>query len=220
MTFSKTKYLLVSVLVVGSLFLTTSIQAETYTVKPGDTLSDIASVFNTTVDELASVNQIENKNLIKIGQVLKTSQAMTAATEQVVSTMATPAEETTSVATPAPQATEAPVTATVTTPATTQAPTPAQTPAPVQTAPVTTGGYTSNLSAEEAAAKEEIARRESGGSYTAQNGQYYGRYQLTITYLNGDLSPENQERVADAYVYGRYGSWVAALAHSNAKGWY
>lgn len=218
MTFSKTKYLLASVLVVGSLFLTTSIQAETYTVKPGDTLSDIASVFNTTVDELASVNQIENKNLIKIGQVLKTSQAMTAATEQVVSTMATPAEETTSVETPAPQATEAPVTVAVTTPATTQAP--AQTPAPVQPAPVTTGGYTSNLSAEEAAAKEEIARRESGGFYTAQNGQYYGRYQLTISYLNGDLSPENQERVADAYVYGRYGSWVAALAHSNAKGWY
>ena len=218
MTFSKTKYLLASVLVVGSLFLTTSIQAETYTVKPGDTLSDIASVFNTTVDELASVNQIENKNLIKIGQVLKTSQAMTAATEQVVSTMATPAEETTSVETPAPQATEAPVTVAVTTPATTQAP--AQTPAPAQPAPVTTGGYTSNLSAEEAAAKEEIARRESGGSYTAQNGQYYGRYQLTITYLNGDLSPENQDRVADAYVYGRYGSWVAALAHSNAKGWY
>ena len=218
MTFSKTKYLLASVLVVGSLFLTTSIQAETYTVKPGDTLSDIASVFNTTVDELASVNQIENKNLIKIGQVLKTSQAMTAATEQVVSTMATPAEETTSVETPAPQATEAPVTVAVTTPATTQAP--AQTPAPAQPAPVTTGGYTSNLSAEEAAAKEEIARRESGGSYTAQNAQYYGRYQLTITYLNGDLSPENQERVADAYVYGRYGSWVAALAHSNAKGWY
>lgn len=218
MTFSKTKYLLASVLVVGSLFLTTSIQAETYTVKPGDTLSDIASVFNTTVDELASVNQIENKNLIKIGQVLKTSQAMTAATEQVVSTMATPAEETTSVETPAPQATEAPVTVAVTTPTTTQAP--AQTPAPAQPAPVTTGGYTSNLSAEEAAAKEEIARRESGGSYTAQNGQYYGRYQLTITYLNGDLSPENQERVADAYVYGRYGSWVAALAHSNAKGWY
>ena len=35
--------------------------------------------------------------------------------------------------------------------------------------------------------------KESSGSYTAQNGQYYGRYQLTITYLNGDLSPANQE---------------------------
>ena len=36
--------------------------------------------------------------------------------------------------------------------------------------------------------------KESSGSYTAQNGQYYGRYQLTITYLNGDLSPANQEK--------------------------
>ncbi|MGT2911996.1 aggregation-promoting factor C-terminal-like domain-containing protein [Streptococcus cameli] len=74
--------------------------------------------------------------------------------------------------------------------------------------------------AEEYAAKEEIARRESGGSYTAQNGQFYGRYQLMLTYLNGDLSPENQERVADAYVKSRYGSWTAALAFSNANGWY
>ena len=44
------------------------------------------------------------------------------------------------------------------------------------------------MSAEDAA-KEWIAQKESSGSYTAQNGQYYGRYQLTITYLNGDLSP-------------------------------
>ena len=211
MTFSKTKYLLVSVLVVGSLFLTTSIQAETYTVKPGDTLSDIASVFNTTVDELASVNQIENKNLIKIGQVLKTSQAMTAATEQVMNSIA---KTEAAAQTPAPVETQTPQA-----PQTTAVQPQAENPAPA-TPPITVGNYVSNLSPEEAAAKEEIARRESGGSYTAQNGQYYGRYQLTISYLNGDLSPENQERVADAYVYGRYGSWVAALAHSNAKGWY
>ena len=48
------------------------------------------------------------------------------------------------------------------------------------------------LSAEDAESKEWIAQKESSGSYTAQNGQYYGRYQLTIAYLNGDLSPENQ----------------------------
>ncbi|MFV8210790.1 LysM peptidoglycan-binding domain-containing protein [Streptococcus pluranimalium] len=78
----------------------------------------------------------------------------------------------------------------------------------------------SSLSAADQAAKEEIAQRESSGSYTAQNGQYYGRYQLTISYLNGDLSPENQERVADAYVNDRYGSWSAALAFWNANGWY
>ena len=61
----------------------------------------------------------------------------------------------------------------------------------------TTGSASNGLSAEDAAAKEWIAQKESSGSYTAQNGQYYGRYQLTITYLNGDLSPENQEKVAN-----------------------
>ena len=63
----------------------------------------------------------------------------------------------------------------------------------------TTGSASNGLSAEDAAAKEWIAQKESSGSYTAQNGQYYGRYQLTITYLNGDLSPENQEKVANQY---------------------
>ena len=78
----------------------------------------------------------------------------------------------------------------------------------------------SDLSAEDAEAKEWIAQKESSGSYTAQNGQYYGRYQLTITYLNGDLSPENQEKTADAYVAGRYGSWSAAKNFWLANGWY
>lgn len=43
----------------------------------------------------------------------------------------------------------------------------------------TTGSASNGLSAEDAAAKEWIAQKESSGSYTAQNGQYYGRYQLT-----------------------------------------
>ena len=66
MTFLKTKHFYASLLLVGSLLLTTRIQAETYTVKPGDTLSDIATAFHTTVDELAELNQIENKNLIRL----------------------------------------------------------------------------------------------------------------------------------------------------------
>lgn len=69
-------------------------------------------------------------------------------------------------------------------------------------------------------AKEIIAQRESGGSYYAQNGQYYGRYQLSLSYLGGDLSPANQERVADNYVYSRYGSWENALTFRNNNGWY
>lgn len=89
-----------------------------------------------------------------------------------------------------------------------------------ETSTATTGAYTSNLSAEDAAAKEWIAMKESSGSYDAQNGIYIGRYQLTNTYLNGDYSPENQERVADAYVAERYGSWSAAKAFWLANGWY
>ena len=84
----------------------------------------------------------------------------------------------------------------------------------------TTGSASDGLSAEDAAAKEWIAQKESSGSYTAQNGQYYGRYQLTITYLNGDLSPENQEKVANQYVINRYGSWSAAKNFWLTNGWY
>ena len=84
----------------------------------------------------------------------------------------------------------------------------------------TTGSASNGLSAEDAAAKEWIAQKESSGSYTAQNGQYYGRYQLTITYLNGDLSPKNQEKVANQYVVNRYGSWSAAKNFWLTNGWY
>lgn len=69
-------------------------------------------------------------------------------------------------------------------------------------------------------AKEWIAQKESSGSYDATNGKYIGRYQLDASYLNGDYSPENQERVADDYVAQRYGSWESAQAFWLANGWY
>ena len=47
------------------------VTTNTYIVKSGDTLSTIASKFNTTVEELASINGISNPNLINAGQVLK-----------------------------------------------------------------------------------------------------------------------------------------------------
>ena len=84
----------------------------------------------------------------------------------------------------------------------------------------TTVSASDGLSAEDAAAKEWIAQKESSGSYTAQNGQYYGRYQLSLSYLNGDLSTENQEKVANQYVVNRYGSWSAAKNFWLANGWY
>lgn len=70
--------------------------------------------------------------------------------------------------------------------------------------------YWRHLSHANRAAKAWIAQRESGGSYTARNGNAYGRYQLLLSYLHGDLSKTNQERVANRYVKSRYGSWVNA----------
>lgn len=84
----------------------------------------------------------------------------------------------------------------------------------------TTVSASDGLSTEDAEAKEWIAQKESSGSYTAQNGQYYGRYQLSLSYLNGDLSEANQEKVANQYVVNRYGSWSAAKNFWLANGWY
>lgn len=170
---------LAGLLALAGFGLTSTVNADSYTVKSGDTLSSIASANQTTVDAIAKTNNIANIHLISVGQVL----------ELGTSTAATQA---------------APAQTTPTTPAT-------------ETATVSS---TSGLSGSDAEAKEWIAQKESSGSYTAQNGQYYGRYQLTLSYLNGDLSPENQERVADNYVASRYGSWTAAKNFWLANGWY
>lgn len=77
-----------------------------------------------------------------------------------------------------------------------------------------------NTNSAEAAAKDWIVYHESRGSYTAQNGRYYGKYQLDLAYLGGDLSPAHQDEVADQYVATRYGSWTAAQQFWMANGWY
>jgi LysM repeat protein/GH25 family lysozyme M1 (1,4-beta-N-acetylmuramidase) len=52
---------------------------KTYTVKRGDTLGKIASMYGTTVSTLATANGIKNVNLIRVGQVLKISGSAPAA---------------------------------------------------------------------------------------------------------------------------------------------
>ena len=44
---------------------------QTYTVKKGDTLSQIALDHNTTVSKLVSLNNIKDPNYIVVGQVIK-----------------------------------------------------------------------------------------------------------------------------------------------------
>lgn len=183
--------------------LTFAQETTTYTVKSGDTLSGIAEKYNTTVEKLAEKNKIKDIHLIYVDQVL------------VIGGEA-PAISTTSTATA-----EAPVAAPAATETTTyEAPAASVTVAEETVATTETSASTSTVSGSEAEAKEWIAQKESGGSYTATNGRYIGRYQLTDSYLNGDYSAENQERVADAYVAGRYGSWTAAKNFWLNNGWY
>ena len=174
----------------------------TYTVKSGDTLSEIAEKYHTTVEKLAAKNNIKDIHLIYVDQVL-----VIEGTASTVAPVAT-TEETAPVATETVE--EAPA-------ATTTYEAPA---APATPAAESNTAVASTVSGSEAEAKEWIAQKESGGSYTATNGRYIGRYQLTDSYLNGDYSAENQERVADAYVAGRYGSWTAAKNFWLNNGWY
>ena len=178
-------------------------ESSTYTVKEGDTLSEIAETHNTTVEKLAENNHIDNIHLIYVGQELVIDGPVAPAATPAPATYAAPAAQDETVSAPVvetPVASEAVAEETV---ASTEVSAPAAT-----------------VSGSEAEAKEWIAQKESGGSYTATNGQYIGRYQLTDSYLNGDYSAENQERVADAYVAGRYGSWTAAKNFWLNNGWY
>ena len=186
--------------------LTFAQETKTYTVKPGDTLSEIAETYNTTVEKLAKLNNIKNVDLIFVDQVL-------------VIDGAAPVAETTTTEAPVAEVEETPAVAETVVEETTYEETyeaPASAPAAAESysAPAAT------VSGSEAEAKELIAQKESVGSYTARNGRYIGRYQLTDSYLNGDYSAENQERVADAYVAGRYGSWTAAKNFWLNNGWY
>ena len=55
----------------------TEASTASYTVKSGDTLSGIASQYNTTVNQIVSLNQLSNPNLIYVGQVLKLKNSQT-----------------------------------------------------------------------------------------------------------------------------------------------
>ncbi|WP_251575057.1 LysM peptidoglycan-binding domain-containing protein [Limosilactobacillus agrestimuris] len=203
----------------GTVATATTANADSvYTVQAGDTLSGISYKLGhdlTFVDTLASNNNIANKDLIYVGQklVIKDDGEVAPATEKQVETL--------------PSAN----TITQNNNQTSSAATTNNTAAQTQTATATTSAsnaasyngnsnYTSNVAGNDAAAKAWIAARESGGNYGATNGQYIGKYQLSASYLNGDYSAANQERVADQYVASRYGSWSQAQAFWQSHGWY
>ena len=209
----------------GTVATATTANADSiYTVQAGDTLSGISYKLGhdlTFVDTLASNNNIADKNLIYVGQqlVIKDDGEVAPATQEEVATL--------------PAANVAPQADTQAIPAENQAQRNQQVPVAQQqvqtpqtqnvqqqSSAQASTSYNSNVAGNDAAAKAWIAARESGGSYSARNGQYIGKYQLSASYLNGDYSEANQERVADQYVVNRYGSWSAAQSFWQSHGWY
>ncbi|HGF7683866.1 TPA: LysM peptidoglycan-binding domain-containing protein, partial [Enterococcus faecium] len=186
---------------------TTAHADEAYTVQSGDTLSAISQKYvgdNSLINAIAESNSISDINLIYSGQQL------TIPTEGSAQVAAEPqaAVQEAPVQTEPVQAEQPVVQETV------QTETQAAPVAETQAAPAVT--ETAATPASTSSAKEWIAQKESSGSYTATNGRYIGRYQLDSSYLNGDYSAANQERVAEQYVASRYGSWEAAKAFWEA----
>lgn len=215
----------------GTVATATTANADSiYTVQAGDTLSGISYKLGhdlTFVDTLANNNNIADKNLIYVGQqlVIKDDGEVAPATQEEVATLpaanvapqadtqATPAENQAQQNQQVQSNQEAPV-------AQQQVQTPQTQNGQQQSNAQASTSYNSNVAGNDAAAKAWIATRESGGSYSARNGQYIGKYQLSASYLNGDYSEANQERVADQYVASRYGSWSAAQSFWQSHGWY
>ncbi|MGO5155395.1 LysM peptidoglycan-binding domain-containing protein [Ligilactobacillus ruminis] len=188
--------------------------ADTVMVKSGDTLSQIADENNTTVSSIQSLNSLQNIHLIFPGQklVINTNNGDAAvSTQQSAQTTQQASQQQTTQQASQQQTTQQASQQQTTQQQTTQQASQQQTMQTTQQAVA---------SSSEQAARDWIASRESGGSYTAQNGNYYGKYQLSRAYLGGDYSAENQERVANSYVLNRYGSWANAKAHWLQNGWY
>ena len=193
----------------------TRVDATHIKVDAGDSLYKIAQNHGTTVSQLVANNHIANPNLIQVGEILSIN-GQDNNNSQAAAT-------TTQATQPAAQNTQSNYS--------TSYASNAQPSAAVQSASAgynagnyngnnNYSNYTSSISGSDADAKAWIAARESGGNYGARNGQYIGKYQLSASYLNGDYSPANQERVADQYCQQRYGSWSAAKAHWEQNGWW
>lgn len=212
------KQTLLTVTAAAGLFGVTAVtaNADTVTVKPGDTVSDIAAANHTTIAAIEKANELADINFILPGQKLDIDgEGNVKVVEQPkaqVSAQA-PVKAQTPVKAQAPVQVQQPAQKPVQQPAATK-PAAQKTQAPVQSHESAAYKGTSS------SAKDQLAQRESGGSYTARNGQFIGKYQLGAQMLNGDYSEANQEKVADQYVEGRYGSWENALKHSNQTGWY
>lgn len=183
----------------------TQIDSSHVRVEQGDTISEIAQKHNVSVDSLVQANHLSNPNLIFVGDNL----VLTPNASNNENATKTPSYK-------GSQHMYQPVhmiennenNANNNQPTTNTQ----------QSTQVATPVHSSNL--DDNAAANAIGAAESGNSYSAMNGRYVGRWQLDASYLNGDYSPANQDRVFQQYCNQRYGGISQALAFRQSHGWY
>lgn len=185
---------------------TLAANASTYTVKSGDSLWEIANDNGTTINSILTDN---SNKLSSINSVIYPG-------EQLELNRVATQVSTNNSSYNAPQATYKPATNNYTS-SNEQANTASNT---GNNSYASSSDTNSSGDSAHSSAANSIAQAESGGSYTAENGQYVGRYQLDKSYLHGDYSPANQDRVFVKYCNQRYGSVNNALSFRESHGWY
>ncbi|WP_395320337.1 LysM peptidoglycan-binding domain-containing protein [Fructilactobacillus frigidiflavus] len=212
-----------------------------HTVQEGDTISALAQQYKVSQKKIQKANKSKDVNTIYVGEVFvfdgkgnvkvdkKSAKAPAKATKATPATTNDDQATTTDSSSAATTTNASTTSSAAATPATTQstastakaaaAPvTKAATPAPAAAQPAAPAPKAAAAPVSSNGTMSGIAQAESGNDYNARNGQYIGKYQLSESYLNGDHSPENQERVAQQYAVSRYGSVEAAAAYHASHG--
>ncbi len=190
------KLILSSVVTLATMGMTAGVaSADTYSVKSGDTLSEIAETNNTTIEKLAALNGITNVNFLSIGQEIEVSADASTAESAAVTTTAT-SEATTTVAT----ATTTSTTSSATT-----------TSGSVYEQFIAAGGTDAMWTA--------IVMPESGGNPDAVSASgYRGLGQTKEAWGTGSVVTQTAGMIN--YAVSRYGSIENAISFRQANGWW
>lgn len=197
------KLILSSVVTLATMGMTAGVaSADTYSVKSGDTLSEIAETNNTTIEKLAALNGITNVNFLSIGQEIEVSaDASTAESAAVTTTATSEATTTTSEATT--------TVATATTTSTTSSAT--TTSGSVYDQFIAAGGTDAMWTA--------IVMPESGGNPDAVSASgYRGLGQTKEAWGTGSVATQTAGMIN--YAVSRYGSIENAISFRQANGWW
>ncbi|EJF33840.1 LysM peptidoglycan-binding domain-containing protein [Weissella koreensis] len=214
--------------------------ATTYTVEGGDTLSDIATKFNTTVNDLVQANNLKDANLIIKDQELVVSdddtqvaastatatdvaaQAADDATTSLAAESSASASEAAASSAAASEAAASSASAVASTAANTDTKqVAASSPAAVATAATGSGSVYDQFIAAGGTASlwQSVVMPESGGNPNAvsPNG-YHGLGQTMNSWGYGSVA--NQTSGMISYAVSRYGSIDSAIAFRSSHGWW